>query len=136
MAHPSGSLLQRPTLRRIAKPWGEEVVLSRSDTAICKVLRIRRGERFSLQYHRRKREMLIVLRGSALLTLGEQRNALSRRRVSRGERIAVAAGIIHRLQALDGDAEVLEFAFDGSPEGDDVVRLEDDYGRVNERIEP
>ena len=136
MAHSGGSVLQRPTLRRIAKPWGEEVVLSRSAAAVCKVLRIRRGERLSLQYHRRKRETLIVLRGAALLTLGERPDALQRRRVSRGERIAVAAGVIHRLQALDGDAEVLEFAFDASLEGDDVVRLEDDYGRADERLQP
>lgn len=129
-------MLQRPTLRRIAKPWGEEVILSRSAAAVCKVLRIRRGERLSLQYHRRKRETLIVLRGAALLTLGERRDALRRRRVSRGERIAVAAGVIHRLEALEEDAEVLEFAFGAMGEGDDVVRLEDDYGRADEEVGP
>lgn len=129
-------MLQRPTLRRIAKPWGEEVILSRSAAAVCKVLRIRRGERLSLQYHRRKRETLIVLRGSALLTLGERPDALRRRRVSRGERIAVAAGTIHRLEALEEDAEVLEFAFGAIGEGDDVVRLEDDYGRADEEVAP
>lgn len=134
--HSGGSTLQRPALRRIAKPWGEEVVLSRSAAAVCKVLRIRRGERLSLQYHRRKRETLIMLRGSALLTLGERLDALALRQLARGERIVVEAGTIHRLEALAEGAEVLEFAFDASADGDDVVRLEDDYGRANEGVGP
>ena len=77
-----------------------------------------------------------MLRGSALLTLGERPDALRGRRVSRGERIAVEAGVIHRLEALEEDAEVLEFAFGAIGEGDDVVRLEDDYGRANEGVGP
>ena len=122
---------RRPMPQRIAKPWGEELVLSRSEQAVCKVLRIRGGRRLSLQYHRRKRETLIVLHGRVRLTLGDSLDSLRSRTAQRGDRAAIPAGVIHRLEALDGDAEVLEFAFDADLRADDVVRLSDDYGRAD-----
>lgn len=129
MAHSSGPALRRPALPRIRKPWGEEIVLSRSEDGLCKLLRIRRGERLSLQYHRRKRETLIVLRGRVQLTLGGSPDALRSRAVERGHRAAIPPGAIHRVEALDDDAELLEFAF-GADAADDIVRLADDYGRA------
>lgn len=114
----------------IPKPWGEELILGRTAQAACKLLRIRARRRLSLQYHRCKQEMLIVRRGRITLTLGDSVDALQRRTLTRGARASVAAGVIHRIEALDADAEVLEFAFD-LPDGcDDIVRLEDDYGRA------
>lgn len=122
--------------QRVAKPWGEELVLSRSEGAVCKLLRIRAGKRLSLQYHRRKRETLIVRDGRVRLTLGDSLETLRTRAVGRGYWASIPAGRIHRLEALGGDAEVLEFAFDaaagaaGAAGADDIVRLADDYGRA------
>ena len=127
----AAAIAWRPMPQRIAKPWGEELVLSRSEQAICKVLRIRGRRRLSLQYHRRKRETLIVLRGRVRLTLGDSLDSLRRCIARRGDRAAIPAGVIHRLEALGGDAEVLEFAFDADLRADDVVRLSDDYGRAD-----
>lgn len=129
MAHSPSPALRRAALPRICKPWGEEIVLSRSDRGLCKLLRIRAGERLSLQYHRRKRETLIVLRGRVQLTLGGSPEALRSRAVERGCRVAIPPGAIHRLEALEDDAELLEFAFGGGG-ADDIVRLADDYGRA------
>lgn len=128
------ALVQRPRPQRIAKPWGEEIVLSRSDQAVCKVLRIRAGRRLSLQYHRRKRETLIVLAGRVRLTLGGSLDSLHSRTAAPGDRTAIPAGAIHRLEALDADADVLEFAFNVDPRTDDVVRLSDDYGRADPAV--
>ena len=136
LAYSPDPILHRPPLRRIAKPWGEEVILARSDGAVRKLLRIHAGRRLSLQYHRRKRETLIVLRGQLLLTLGESLDALERRILRRGDRASIPPGTIHRLEALGGDAEVLELALDVAPDGDDVVRLQDDYGRAEDRAAP
>lgn len=119
--------------QRVAKPWGEELVLARSAGAVCKLLRIRAGRRLSLQYHRRKRETLLVLNGRVRLTLGDSIETLHTRTVGRGYRASIPAGRIHRLEALDADAELLEFAFDpaaGATGADDIVRLADDYGRA------
>ncbi len=122
----------QPAPPRVAKPWGEELILSRSNDAVCKVLRIRAGHRLSLQLHRRKRETMIVLRGEVRLTLGPSIQALSHRTLRPGQRAQVAPGTIHRLEALSADAEVLEFA--SADDGDDLVRLEDDYGRAEPRV--
>lgn len=129
MAHSSGPALHRPALPRIRKPWGEEIVLSCSHGGLCKLLRIRGGERLSLQYHRRKRETLLVLRGRVQLTLGGSPEALRSRAIEPGCRVAIPPGAIHRVEALEDDAELLEFAFGGGG-AEDIVRLADDYGRA------
>lgn len=129
MTHSSGPTLHRPALPRIRKPWGEEIVLSRSHGGLCKLLRIRGGERLSLQYHRRKRETLLVLRGRVQLTLGGSPEALRSRAIEPGCRVAIPPGAIHRVEALEDDAELLEFAFGGGG-AEDIVRLADDYGRA------
>lgn len=130
MPHRTSPTLLRAPLNRVRKPWGEEVILGRSAGAVCKLLRISAGGRLSLQYHRRKRETLIVLDGRVRLTLGDSAEALRTIAVGRGHREWVPAGRIHRLEALEGDAEVLEFAFESEGVGEDIVRLRDDYGRA------
>ena len=104
------------------KPWGSELLLRNTPTYVVKILRVRAGCRLSLQYHEVKRETLLLGSGRALLEihLGDQviQHSLD-------EAVEVAPGTAHRVVALE-DSEIVEVS---TTELDDVVRLEDDYGR-------
>jgi quercetin dioxygenase-like cupin family protein len=109
---------------RTDKPWGHELLWARvPDAYAAKVIHVLPGCRLSLQFHRLKSETMYVLRGTALITLGDSTTAYGP-----GEFVHIPAGAIHRLAAPEGDvaAEVLEVSTDHL---DDVVRLVDDYGR-------
>ncbi len=115
-----------PALERIAKPWGEELILARSAERVVKALRIRPHQRLSLQFHRRKHETLMLIGGGALLTL-DARAAPTRL----GVPAQIAAGVIHRLSAGPDGADVLEIASRLPDDAEDIVRLADDYGRAD-----
>ncbi len=106
------------------KPWGGETLLRRTDTYVVKVLHLNSGCRTSLQYHRAKHETMFPASGNVALET-HCNGIVTTHALIQAE--AVAPGTIHRLVALS-DAEVVEVS---SPELDDVVRLEDDYGRVD-----
>ena len=114
-------------IRRIEKPWGHEIVYAHTDRYAGKVLSIRAGERLSLQYHRLKEETIYVVSGALELVV-EEGGSLVTRTLSRGEAFHIPAGVRHRMIA-HADTEVAEVS---SPELDDVVRLEDEYGRAGE----
>ncbi len=110
----------------IKKPWGGEVILDLCAAYCVKHLRVRRGHRLSLQYHERKRETLTLISGEAMLTLvvGGVRREIPMRR---GESCVIEPGVVHRVAGVsEEDAVILEVS---TTELDDVVRLEDDYGR-------
>jgi mannose-6-phosphate isomerase-like protein (cupin superfamily) len=104
----------------VPKPWGEEVWLVHNDRYALKILRINQGKRFSLQLHEVKTETWYVTKGELEVRLGEETfKALP------GDTIHVPPKTIHRLKALT-ETEFIEVS---TPELDDVVRLEDDFGR-------
>lgn len=109
------------------KPWGGEWLLRRTDTYAVKVLHLRQGCRTSLQYHRVKRETLMP--GSGEVRLELHRDGEVEMKPLLGPR-ELLPGTIHRLVAAT-DADVVEVS---GVELDDVVRLEDDYGRVEARV--
>ena len=117
--------------RRIAKPWGEELILSRGGGELRKILRIRPGRRLSLQYHRRKRETLTLLAGAAVLTIGGDPDHLRDIPLEAGEPVEIAPLSIHRFRAGGGGAVLLEVATDAPGDAEDVIRLADDYGRAD-----
>lgn len=122
-----------PVMERIAKPWGEELILRRGGTSVVKMLRIRPGCRLSLQYHRRKHETLLLLSGAALLTVGDfgvHESQLAHEPLVAGVRRHIPAGVVHRLTAGDVLAEILEVASRLPGDMEDIVRLADDYGRA------
>ena len=123
--------LAEPPLERINKPWGEELVLSRTGTSIVKMLRIGPNRRLSLQYHRRKHETVMLLSGQALLTIGSSAERLRQVSLLTGVREDIAAGVVHRLSAGCDGAEILEVASRPPDDADDIVRLADDYGRAD-----
>ena len=104
------------------KPWGGEMLIRVTGTYVVKVLHLRSGCRTSLQYHRMKRETLLPGSGQAVLEIHSNGRIEEHALLEAKE---LPPGTVHRLSAVH-DAEVVEVS---STELDDVVRLEDDYGR-------
>src|SRR5438874_1855928 len=111
-------------MRRVDKPWGYEVIWAETARYVGKILHIRAEQRLSRQYHRVKEETLLVQQGEMDLEIGAG-DALTVRRMKAGEVFHVIPGTIHRMIGVT-DVDVLEVS---TPELDDVVRLEDVYGR-------
>lgn len=112
--------------RRIEKPWGEELLWALTDRYAAKILRVRAGCRLSLQKHRRKDESLLVLSGEMRLVEVDDAGGQSSRVLRVGDTAHIPPGRIHRFEA-ETDCEIVEVS---TPEIDDVVRIEDDWGRV------
>jgi len=110
----------------VEKPWGYEVRWAITERYLGKILHVRQGEALSLQYHERKDECLLVVRGCIDVELGGSDGELTARRMSAGDTLHLTPGTRHRLTAVE-DSDIFEVS---TPEIDDVVRLEDRYGRV------
>ena len=111
---------------KIEKPWGYELRWAITDRYAAKVLHVNKGEALSLQYHERKDEYQYVIKGSIDIEVGGPGEDLSTRRMTAGDTLHIAPGTRHRLTAVE-DSDIFEVS---TPEIDDVVRLEDRYGRV------
>jgi mannose-6-phosphate isomerase-like protein (cupin superfamily) len=112
--------------RRVDKPWGYELIWAVTDAYVGKVLFVRAGESLSLQFHRKKDESWLVQSGRAKLELGSAGDAMLKVEViGPGASFRFLPGTVHRVTALE-DTTILEVS---TPELDDVVRLEDRYGR-------
>lgn len=108
--------------KRIPKPWGHELLIALAPGKYAgKMLVIDKGGRLSLQYHRRKLESLFVLKGRLTLRLGKKTMT-----AGPGTAFTVPVGTVHRFEARHGRVTLIEVS---TTELDDVVRLEDDYGR-------
>ena len=108
------------------KPWGREIWFAHTDQYAGKILEILKGHRYSLQYHEIKRETQYLYSGKVKLIYGTEKEKLSERILNPGDKIEVLPFTIHRLEALE-DSQVFEVS---TPHLDDVVKLEDDYGRT------
>jgi mannose-6-phosphate isomerase-like protein (cupin superfamily) len=113
-------------VRRVEKPWGYELIWALTDAYCGKVLFVRAGHALSLQFHREKDESWLVQAGRAKLELGDAgQAALAEEVVGPGYAFHYRPGTVHRVTALE-DTTILEVS---TPQLDDVVRLEDAYGR-------
>ncbi len=112
-------------VRRVAKPWGHELIFAENDRYAGKILHLEGGQCLSLQYHERKDETLYVLKGEVVLSVEVDRQ-MRDIRLSPGEAYRVRPGVRHRLRA-ENPCELVEVS---SPELEDIVRLEDAYGRA------
>lgn len=110
----------------IVKPWGHELIWAKTDRYVGKILHVRAGEALSLQYHRVKDETIMVLTGRLKFEFFAEGEEPSVRALGPGEPFHVAPGLRHRMIAIE-DTDVLEVS---TPELNDVVRLEDRYGRT------
>ncbi|MEW5854393.1 MAG: cupin domain-containing protein [Myxococcota bacterium] len=111
--------------RRVEKPWGHELIWAHTDRYVGKVLHIKAGHALSLQYHIVKDETLHCLSGQMELELDEGKG-FYKRMLNPGESYHVKPGTKHRMTAIT-DTDILEAS---TAELNDVVRLEDRYGRV------
>jgi mannose-6-phosphate isomerase-like protein (cupin superfamily) len=111
---------------RVDKPWGYEIRWAITDRYLGKILHVNRGEALSLQYHERKDEWLLVSKGTIDIEIGRLDGELEKVRMSAGDSVHMPPLTRHRLTAID-DADIFEVS---TPEIDDVVRLEDRYGRA------
>ena len=110
----------------VEKPWGREVIYASNELYIGKIIEINEGSRLSLQLHEQKDETIYVLDGTLRLVIGDSVDTLRSRDLSEGVSFRVQTGQVHRYQAPYGSVRVLEVS---TPHPNDVVRLEDDYGR-------
>jgi mannose-6-phosphate isomerase len=112
--------------QKVEKPWGWELIWALTDEYCGKILFVRTGESLSLQFHKVKDESWYVLEGRARLELGQAgESSLAEEVIAAGEAFRFRPGTVHRLSALE-DTRILEVS---TPQLDDVVRLEDRYGR-------
>jgi len=113
-------------VKRVDKPWGHELIFALAPGKYAgKILVIEKGKRLSLQYHRRKHESLLVLKGRLTLTLGKRTVT-----AGPGSAFAVPTGVVHRFASRHGRVTLVEVS---TTELDDVVRLQDDYGRSGDK---
>ncbi|HVL53328.1 MAG TPA: hypothetical protein VM344_03625 [Vitreimonas sp.] len=113
------------TPRRVPKPWGHELIWALTDRYCGKILVIETGRRLSLQRHVEKDESILVTSGRLRLTLEDDDGIVRELELGPGDHRRIETGRIHRYEALER-CEIVEVS---TPELDDVVRLEDDYGR-------
>jgi mannose-6-phosphate isomerase len=111
--------------RHVAKPWGSELIWAWTTRYVGKLLTIDAGRRLSLQYHEHKDEWVYVLDGRLRLTLEGDDGLVDSTELAAGASIHIATGRTHRYEAIEA-CRLIEVS---TPELDDVVRLEDDYGR-------
>jgi mannose-6-phosphate isomerase-like protein (cupin superfamily) len=109
----------------VDKPWGHELIWAKTDRYVGKVLHIRAGEALSLQYHRVKDETIMLLRGRMQLVHFSEGEEPKSTELLPNQPFHITTGLRHRMIAIE-DTDVLEVS---TPELEDVVRLEDRYGR-------
>jgi mannose-6-phosphate isomerase len=114
--------------RKVDKPWGHEIWWARTERYVGKILHVNKGESLSLQYHNVKDETIRIQSGRLLFEFRAQGEGgeLRRLEMSPGDAFHIAPGTLHRMTGLE-DTDILEVS---TPELDDVVRLEDRYGRA------
>ena len=110
--------------RRVDKPWGYELIWAHTDRYVGKVLHVKAGHILSLQYHNRKDETMHVFHGQLILRT-QVDGKLQERPFVAGDSVHIPAGLVHQIEAVV-DSDVLEAS---TPELDDLVRLNDRYGR-------
>jgi mannose-6-phosphate isomerase len=116
----------RFAIRRVEKPWGHELILAHTDRYVGKLLHIEAGHALSLQFHERKDETFFVARGEIVLEV-EEEGSMVPQALREGESYHVSPGTRHRMIAGASGCDLFEVS---TPELEDVVRIEDRYGRA------
>ena len=111
--------------RRVDKPWGYELIWADTERYVGKLLVVNAGQALSLQYHEEKAESWLVQSGRASLELGEVGGELTTYEIGAGDAFRYRPGTVHRVMAIE-DLTIVEVS---TAHLDDVVRLEDRYGR-------
>jgi mannose-6-phosphate isomerase-like protein (cupin superfamily) len=121
----TGAIVRRVEDVRVDKPWGYELRFAITERYLGKLIHVNQGEALSLQYHEQKDETLLVTLGEMDLELEGDDGTIAVHRMRTGDCVRVVPGRRHRMTAVQ-DCEFFEVS---SPEINDVVRLDDRYGR-------
>lgn len=116
----------RVPIRRVDKPWGYELIFAHTDRYVGKILHVDPGQALSLQYHEVKDETLYLAEGEVELVV-EEDGALTSVTLRGGDSYRITPNTRHRMVAGEEGCDIIEVS---TPELDDVVRLEDRYGRA------
>ena len=111
--------------RRVDKPWGHELIWAHTERYVGKILHVKAGHALSLQYHERKDETIHLLSGEMRFWAGPSAEELIEVPFKAGQSFRIQTGTVHRMEAIT-DIDILEAS---TPELDDVVRIQDRYGR-------
>ncbi len=109
------------------KPWGHELIWAKANAYVGKILHVKAGESLSLQYHEVKEETIMVLSGKIELEHYAEGEAPQKTILNPREPFHIRPLLRHRMVAIE-DTDIVEVS---TPELDDVVRLEDRYGRTS-----
>lgn len=113
-------------VKKMPKPWGHEIWWAVTDKYVGKILHVKKGESLSYQYHEVKDETILLHSGEMILQIEEVGKDMEELTLSPGESVRITPFTKHRMIAKT-DCDIFEVS---TPEVDDVVRLEDKYGRV------
>lgn len=111
--------------RRVTKPWGHELIWTQTERYVGKLIVIEAGKRLSLQKHVHKDESILVISGRMRLSLEDRDGTLEQIELGPGDHHRIPVGRVHRFAAIER-TELVEVS---TPELDDVIRIEDDFGR-------
>ena len=118
--------MAKHTIQRVEKPWGHELIWAKTKDYVGKILHIKKGHKLSLQYHQIKEETIIVASGKMNFVFENDKGQMEEILLVAGEAHHIPTGRKHRMIAVE-DCDVYEVS---TPHLDDVVRLEDGYGRI------
>ena len=118
--------MAKKEIQTVEKPWGYELIWAKTDQYVGKVLHINKGHQLSLQYHEEKEETIFISSGKMTLVFENEAGVLEDILMEKGEAHHIPPGKKHRMIAVE-DCDVFEVS---TPQLDDVVRLEDGYGRI------
>ncbi len=113
--------------RRVEKPWGHEIWWAQTSEYAGKVLVVEAGHALSLQFHHEKDESSYLFSGRLRVITGATAGDLEERVLEPGQSWRSQPGTIHSIEALE-DSVIFEVS---TPQLDDVVRLQDRYGRAS-----
>lgn len=118
-------------MKEVTKPWGKEVWLELNDKYCFKRIHLNAGHKTSLQYHERKKETSYFLSGQVEVWLENDKGEIDKKIMGPGDHCTVEPFKKHRVIAIT-DAVYFEAS---TPEVDDIVRIQDDFGRPDGRID-
>jgi len=114
----------RSTIKTVPKPWGHETIWAHTDAYVGKILHIKANQALSVQYHNVKDETVYLLSGQLIYRIWENDQPKDVD-LKIGEAFRITPGTVHQIEAVT-DCDILEVS---TPHLDDVVRLQDRYGR-------
>ena len=119
----------KPYQKKVIKPWGYEIIFTRHDSpTVGKILHLKTGKRFSLQYHDEKTETQCLIKGKAIMALSDKKGNVKKFPMKLHKGYSILPGQIHRVTAIT-DIDIIETS---TPELGNTYRLEDDNNRPTE----